>query len=248
LDSPTRPPHPGLLPLGNIHHILARPLCTSFTPPYLRVAGLTPTLTPPFFYMTTPPLLFLYSGLRTAASSLDTTLHYTARLAASPPAFRALEPSLRSPYISTAYRTPPRLFLIGLQRKIRIQRLPPHYVVPAVTPLISMATIFSLVLGLRKPTCITVFAIHGTSCFPTLHHSPNLPALLPISPANPLALSHNFPASPGRRRDRTSPWRTTRTRLPPPPRFYDHPHTPFYYSPYSCCFGQSFPNLCCPAS
>jgi hypothetical protein len=68
------------------------------------------------------------------------TRHYKARLLASPPAFGAVEPSLRYPYISAAltplplglaaYRTPARLWLIGLQRKLRLPLLPAPYRCP----------------------------------------------------------------------------------------------------------------------
>jgi hypothetical protein len=160
LDSPNRPPRPGLLPLGNIHHILARPLCTSFTPD-LRVAAifvsLTPTLTPPFFYMTTPPLLFLYSRQRTAASSLDTTG------LVSPPApqpsalsnllfalHTSLLPSRVYPWALLPTAPLPDCFSLASNTNSAFHSFLPHYVVPAVTQLISMATIFSLVQGLRK--------------------------------------------------------------------------------------------------
>jgi hypothetical protein len=98
-------------------------------PPYLRVAD--PDIDPSILLHdnTTSPFPLLKIAHRRLI-----TRHYKARLTTSSQDFRAVEPSLRSPYISTAltrlplglaaYRTPARLWLIGLQRKLRIPLLP----------------------------------------------------------------------------------------------------------------------------
>jgi hypothetical protein len=64
-----------------------------------------------------------------------------------------------------------------------------------------------------------------------------------MPPANPLALSHNPPAFTGP----TSKSDLCLALFPKPTptssQFHDHSHIPFYYSPCSCCFGQSRPSL-----
>jgi hypothetical protein len=97
--------------------------------PYLQVAD--PNIIPStlFHDQTASP----FSLLKTAHKRL-LSRHYHTCLAASSPTYRALEPSLRSPYISialtslplglAAYRTPARLWTLGLQRKLRIPLLP----------------------------------------------------------------------------------------------------------------------------
>jgi hypothetical protein len=67
-----------------------------------------PTSTLPFFYTTILPLIFLYSKLHTAVSSLNNTRPNITT------AFTHLPLGL------AAHRTPARLSLIGLQRKLRV--------------------------------------------------------------------------------------------------------------------------------
>jgi hypothetical protein len=98
-------------------------------PPYLRVAD--PDIDPSILLHdnTISPFPLLKNAHRRLI-----TRQYKARLIKSSPDFRAVEPSLRSPYISTtltglplglaAYRTPARLWPISLQRKLRIPLLP----------------------------------------------------------------------------------------------------------------------------
>jgi hypothetical protein len=162
------------------------------------------------------------------------TQHYRARLTTSPQAFRALEPSLRSPYLYTTltslplglatYRTPARLWLIGLQRKLRIPLFPASL----------------------RCRCGDTIDIHGDRlfcCFRSsktnlhnrvrdswylmLSHSAPLVQLasrcrLRILSPSPTISKH----SPGRRHNPTSPW----TLFQPVShlRFHAYPFTPFF--------------------